>query len=90
MWWRVTAIPFSPNSPKFQASDWWATQEANLNNNNSLVAPIRGLDFWELLGTKKLLPSTTPNLQRHSAKTGKFVAVSLPYSYLYAISAIIC
>ena len=68
--------------PRIQASDWLAPMEAIINNNNSLVAPIRGLDFWELLGTKKLSPYTTPNLQTHSARTGKFVVVSLPISYL--------
>ena len=36
---------FHPFSPKKQASDWLAPQEANVNNNNSLEAPIRGLLF---------------------------------------------
>ena len=36
---------FHPISPKKQASDWLAPQEANVNNNNSLEAPIRGLLF---------------------------------------------
>ena len=56
--------------------------EAIVNNNNSLVAPIRGFDFGELLGTMELSTSTTLNLQLHSARTGKFVAVSLPISIL--------
>ena len=62
-----------------------APREANVSNNNSHVAPIRGLDFGEFLGTKELPVSTTPNLQTLSARTGKFVAVSLPISYLYAM-----
>ena len=56
--------------------------EAIVNNNNSLVAPIRGFDFGEFLGTMELSTSTTLNLQLHSARTGKFVAVSLPISIL--------
>ena len=35
--------------PRIQASDWLAPQEANINNNNSLVAPIRGLLFGRKL-----------------------------------------
>ena len=78
------AINYCPQKlPRIQASDWLAPREAIINNNNSLVAPIRGLDFGELLGTKELSPSTTPNLQTHSARTGKLVAVSLPILYLY-------
>ena len=51
----VTAIPLSSKiSSKMQASDWLAPQEANENNNNSLVAPIRGLDFGGFWGKKEL------------------------------------
>ena len=39
------AIPFLQFSLKNQAFDWLAPKEANVNNNNSLVAPIRGLLF---------------------------------------------
>ena len=38
--------------PRIQASDWLAPQEANVNNNNSLVAPIRGLLFGGKIGGK--------------------------------------
>ena len=51
-----------------------------------LVAPIRGFDFGELLGTMELSTSTTLNLQLHSARTGKFVAVSLPISILLVLT----
>ena len=40
--------------PRIQAPDWLAPQEANVNNNNSLVAPIRGFDFGELLEIMEL------------------------------------
>ena len=60
-----------------------ALREANINNNNSHVASTRGLNFGEFLGTKELSVSNTPNLQTLSARTGRFVAVSLPNSYLY-------
>ena len=43
------------------------------------------MDFREVLGIKELSPSTTPNLQSRSARTGKFVPVSLPYSYLNGV-----
>ena len=62
--------------------------EAIVNNNNSLVAPIRGFDFGELLGTMELSTSTTLNLQLHSARTGKFVAVSLPISILLGLGTL--
>ena len=68
---------FPPISSKKEASDWLAPQEANVNNNNFLVAPIRGFDFGELLGTKKLSLSTTLNLQSCSASTEKIVNGSL-------------
>ena len=81
----MTAVPFLQFSSKKQASDWLALGEAIVNNNNSLVVPIRGLLFGGKIGGKELLsPSTTLNLQTCSARTGKLIAVPLPISYLYA------
>ena len=63
---------FHPNSPKKQASDWLAPQEANVNNNNSLEAPNQRPAFCRKIGGKKLpSPCTTPNLKSHSASTEK-------------------
>ena len=41
---------YTPNSPKSKASDWSVSQEANVNNNNSLVTPIRRLLFGIKIG----------------------------------------
>ena len=68
-----------------QASNWLAPREAIVNNNNSPVAPIRGFNFGEVLGTMESSSSTTLNLHSCSVRTGKFVAVSLPISYIYGI-----
>ena len=69
----MTTIPFLQFSSKMQASDRLTPQEANVNNNNSLVAPIRGLEFGGFRGKKGIVsPSTSLNLQSRSASTGKF------------------
>ena len=77
VWCRVMAIPFIQFSSKKQVSDWLAPGEAIVNNNNSLVAPLRDFDFGELLGTMELSLSNTLNLQSCSASAEKIENGSL-------------
>ena len=75
----MVAIPLYP---KIQASDWLAQQEEIINSNNSLFAPIRGLDFGVFWGIMELSPSTTLNLQSRSASIEKIETGTLLYSIL--------
>ena len=66
---RVTAIPLSSNfHPKKQASHWLATQEANVNNNNSL---------WGVIGDNGIFTLYTLNLKSCSASIEKIENGSL-------------
>ena len=49
--------------PRIQASDWLAPQEANINNNNSLLAPIRGLLFGGKLDERNYHHRTSNHAQ---------------------------
>ena len=59
---------FHPISPKKQASDWLAPQEANVNNNNSL---------WGVIGDNGIFTLYTLNLKSCSASIEKIENGSL-------------
>ena len=72
------AIPFLQ-----QASDWLAPLEANINKNNSLLAPIRGFNFlggvfWD----NGIVTLYTLNIQSRSASKEKIENGSSYYSLL--------
>ena len=72
---------FTQISPKKQASDWLAPQEANVNNNNSPVAPIRGLLFGGKLEERNCRHTLPHQTSKHIIFFLKFLCF---ISYLYA------
>ena len=78
---------FHPISPKKQASDWLAPQEANVNNNNSLVAPIRGLLFGGKLEERNCHHPAPHQTSNHAQLVQRKLRMAL---YSKASSAWIC
>ena len=92
----VEAIPLYPvipqNPPKSKASGWLTPQEVNVNNNNSPVAPIRGLLFGGKLEERNCHhppPHQTSNHAQLVQRKSRMVLYSKASSASYHKSLII-